>query len=254
MSLIDALNDIRRINHVDQATSQNYLSNKWLLVAPLVISGLNRPEDIYQVYELVSQDIDAMEDVSNDEKISLKAKVVAKQCDALLKGMVAFGYPKTIVGTFVLHKMVPSDIRDRLPKESIRKDDSWEDIAANRHRGDLFFGKVYGAKTEKSKSTMNEINPDLHVMVMNNAYAFPLSETSVTSAKESCMTLVAGCYATQVFPILKGHIIGAKSHGVSEQELDEIFESVRILAQFYNTNLTAVPDLSAIPDITSVVQ
>ncbi|ORZ10500.1 hypothetical protein BCR42DRAFT_441117 [Absidia repens] len=249
MSLIDALNDIRRINHVDQATSQNYLSKKWLLIAPLVINGLNRPEDLYQVYELVSQDIDAMENMSADEKLSLKAKVVAKQCDALLKGMVAFGYPKTIVGTFFLNKMVPSDVRDRLPKESIRKDDCWENIAANRYWGELFFGNVYGANAEKSKSILNEINPDLRLMVMNNAYASPLSETSVTSAKESCMILVAGCFATQVFPIMKGHIIGAKSHGVSEQELDEIFESLRILAQFYDVRLTPVPDLSTIPDL-----
>lgn len=60
----------------------------------MALAALNKYASLKQVYDLLSDDIDRLSGLSTEEKAPFKAKLVLKQRDAILKGLVAYGCPK----------------------------------------------------------------------------------------------------------------------------------------------------------------
>jgi hypothetical protein len=58
------------------------------------MAALNKSVSFKPVYNLLSDDVDRLTGLSAEEKDPFKAKLVLKQRDAILKGLVAYGCPK----------------------------------------------------------------------------------------------------------------------------------------------------------------
>ncbi|KAI8099341.1 AhpD-like protein [Halteromyces radiatus] len=241
MSLADAFTKLRTIYKLRQHDSTEYLSNNWFIIAAVVISTLNHPEDIQQLYALINLDIDTMETLSSDEKLNLKTKVVAKLRDAILKGFIAGGFPKTINGLQQLHKATPEAILDRLPKQPIRQEDTWEKVTAQRQRGKKLFDTIYDRHTDRVMNMMATSYPDLAQTAHYHLYGSVLSDTTTVSAKETSLIVVAGCFAQNLPSQLRGHAYGAVHNGASQQDLQQVYESVVVLCRHYGTPVPLIP-------------
>ncbi|KAI8340875.1 hypothetical protein BC941DRAFT_450331 [Chlamydoabsidia padenii] len=242
MSIVDALKKTRSIYKVDQATSKNYLMNKWVYLTPLVMSGLNHAEDFTHLWKHIDQDIEAMDDLTPEKKLMLKADVVAKQRDTLFKGMIPYGAPKVIIGINAIDSTIPKVVKDMLSKKPIREDGTWQDILAQRERGRKFFDLLYGSSSDKMRHHYDKIYPDLGSSIENFMYAYLLSDLTFTSAKETSFILVAGCYSLRLTPLLRQHILGAKINGATKEELEEIYDSVKVLCSHYHVESPLLPD------------
>lgn len=119
MPFADILAHIRSIYSVNIDDGDEYLSNNWFIITvsrlsiwivymnwpslwitsllqyqAVTISTLNHPEDIQQLVALIEQDLEDMKNLTAEEKLILKVRVVAKLRDAILKGFIAGGFPK----------------------------------------------------------------------------------------------------------------------------------------------------------------
>jgi hypothetical protein len=58
------------------------------------MSSVNRPEDIQQVYDRISNRVDSLGNLSRPEKNQVLASIVLKLREAILKSYIATGFPK----------------------------------------------------------------------------------------------------------------------------------------------------------------
>ncbi|KAI8330320.1 hypothetical protein BC941DRAFT_456812 [Chlamydoabsidia padenii] len=233
MSLNDTLQEIRSIFEVDQSTTkETYLANEWVLVTKksVALAALNKPEGIKEVYHYISNDIDAMNGLNSETKLDFKTQVILKLQEAIFKCLVAYGCPKTIITLFTLSNVIPEEIQSRLPQQPVRKD--WH--PDQKQHGIACFNKIYGDKAESARQIMYKIYPDLGNTIETYIYPALVSENSIITPKETSLIMVAAIFAQQVLPLLKGHQEGAKSNGVKDVELENVYAVVRALATFYN--------------------
>ncbi|CAO3580945.1 unnamed protein product [Absidia cylindrospora] len=241
MSFIDTLTRIRSIYSVNIESSDEYLENNWYIITAVTISTLNHPEDIQQVVTLIDQDVEGMKSLTTDEKLVLKVQVVAKLRDAILKGFIAGGFPKTINGLQQLYNATPEMIRQRLANQPIRKEDTWERVKEQRERGQALFDTIYNQHTARVMNTMATIYPDLAQTAHYHIYGSALSETAMVSAKETSLLVVAGCFAQHLPSQLRGHSYGALHNGASQSDLQHVYETVIALCQYYGTSIPSLP-------------
>jgi alkylhydroperoxidase/carboxymuconolactone decarboxylase family protein YurZ len=81
--------------------------------------------------------------------------------------------------------------------------------------------------------TMDTIYPDLAQTAHYHIYGSVLSDTSVLSARETSLIVVAGCFAQNLVSQLRGHSYGAIHNGASQQDLQRVHETVISLCQYY---------------------
>ncbi|KAI8340876.1 AhpD-like protein [Chlamydoabsidia padenii] len=241
MSLTDTLFDIRSIYKVTNDSGDDYLSNNWFIITVVVISTLNHPEDIHQVYKLIDQDVDAMNNLSPKEKNDLKVKVVAKLRDAILKGFIAGGFPKTINGLRQLYDITPETIRQQLSKQPIRQEETWEQVKEQRQKGQALFDKIYDQHTSRVMTNMGTTYPDLAQTAHYHLYGSVLSDTTMVSAKETSLIVVAGCHAQDLPSQLRGHSYGAIHNGASPQDLQLVYQTVISLCRYYGAPIPSIP-------------
>ncbi|CAO3647144.1 unnamed protein product [Cunninghamella blakesleeana] len=243
MSIAAVLDKIRSKYNVDNATSNSYLLNNWFIISVITISTLNQPQDIKYVYHYIKKDIQSFENLSDEQKNDLEAKIVMKLRDAILKGFIAGGFPKTINGLQELYNNTPKHIKEKLSKEPIRQEESWQKVSDQRQNGQKLFDVIYDRHTKKVMSTMDTIYPDLGQTARNHIYASVLSDTTLLSPKETSLVVVAGCFAQNIAPQLKGHSFGSLNNGASQNDLNILYDSVIALCQYYRIPI----DINIIP-------
>jgi hypothetical protein len=58
------------------------------------MSSVNKPEDVQQVYHIISDRVQQLENLSSQEKNKLVAQIVLKLREAILKSYIVIGFPK----------------------------------------------------------------------------------------------------------------------------------------------------------------
>ncbi|KAI8099340.1 uncharacterized protein BX664DRAFT_381904 [Halteromyces radiatus] len=234
MPLIKVLSNIRNIYKVNLLTSKKYLTNNWFTVSTVVITGLNRPNDLKHLMTMMDEDIESMTDLPTyEKKLQFKAKIISKQRDTIFKGQIAYGIPKAINALGTLYDLTPIEVRDILPTSPIRPTQIWQKMIEQRRRGRELFDKIYHPNPDKVMNELNLLYPDLHQLCYDYGYGYILSEPSVISDKETSLILLTGCLSQQVIPQLNGHIRGALHNGVSHEELEQVYDATLSLFEHY---------------------
>ncbi|KAI7907800.1 uncharacterized protein BX663DRAFT_528501 [Cokeromyces recurvatus] len=187
---------------------QNILNDVWYIIAAVVISSVNKPNDIQIVYQVISDKIDKMNHLSKEEKNQLFAKIILRLREAILKSFVIIGFPKTINTLQQLANITPDNIKTLLPTKPIRH-------------------------TDKVLKNMYNTHPDLAQTALNQLYGPILSETSILNAKDTSLITVAGLMIQDIPLQLVGHSHGAIHNGASKDDLMRVEAIVSILADYY---------------------
>ncbi|KAG0179800.1 hypothetical protein DFQ29_001647 [Apophysomyces sp. BC1021] len=218
-SLSRVLGDIQQLF----AAHGNATTNVWYILT-----------DIPEVYRLAVKSIDASSK-SEEQKLMDKEQIVMRLREGLLKTFIASGFPKTINALQHLSSVTPDEIRTRLPNTPIRKEQTWEDVQDQRNRGRTLFGKIYERHTHRILANMHTSHPDLAQAALHQLYGPILSETSVISARETSLVVVAGLMAQDLPGQLRGHVYGALHNGSTKDEVKRVEKLVALLSRHYQT-------------------
>ncbi|CEP13834.1 hypothetical protein [Parasitella parasitica] len=212
---------------------QDIATDIWYIVAAVVMSSVNKPEDIKHIYDIINERVDKMENMTIEEKNKLIAAIVLKLREAILKSYIIIGFPKTINTLQQLADATPEKIKALLPNKPLRKEDSWSDIQNERQRGKALFGTIYERHTDKVIKNMYNAHPDLAQTALYQLYGPTLSETSVLNAKETSLVTVAGLMITNVPLQLVGHSYGAIHNGATQADIKYVQSIVSELGDHY---------------------
>ncbi|KAK4509632.1 uncharacterized protein ATC70_006934 [Mucor velutinosus] len=212
---------------------QDIIHDTWYIVAAVVMSSVNKPEDVKHVYDIIAQQVDQKQDLPKEAKNKLIAAVVLKLREAILKSYIIIGFPKTINTLQQLANATPAEIKALLPDKPLRKEESWSDVQNERQRGKALFGTIYERHTDKVIKNMYSTHPDLAQTALNQLYGPTLSETSVLNARETSLVTVAGLMITNVPLQLVGHSHGAIHNGATRQDIEHVQSIVTALGDHY---------------------
>jgi alkylhydroperoxidase/carboxymuconolactone decarboxylase family protein YurZ len=115
----------------------------------------------------------------------------------------------------------------------MRQEETWHQVKDQRQRGQALFDNIYDRHTTRVMKTMDTIYPDLAQTAHYHIYGSVLSDTTVLSARETSLIVVAGCFAQNLASQLRGHSYGAIHNGASQQDLQRVYETVIALCQYY---------------------
>ncbi|KAG1047454.1 hypothetical protein G6F43_010094 [Rhizopus delemar] len=205
----------------------------WYIASVSVMASVNHPEDVRDVYDVISNHINQMQGKSQSVKNDLMSKIVLRMREAALKSHVIIGFPKTINVLQHLADVTPDIIKSLLPKKPLRKEETWSDVQFQRQRGKELFDKIYSRHTEKVIKNMYSTHPDLAQTALHHLYGPILSDVSVLNPKETSLVVVAGLMAENIPLQLKGHRYGAIHNGATEQEIRKVESLVSELADHY---------------------
>lgn len=132
-----------------------------------------------------------------------------------------------------LASVTPDEVLARLPKSPIRSESSWEQVLDQRERGQRLFDTIYERHSQRVVEQMQSAYPDLAQTAIHHLYGPVLAETSIVSAKETSLLMVASLMVQDVPPQLKGHRYGALHHGATQQELGHVETLVHTLCRYY---------------------
>lgn len=133
-------------------------------------------------------------------------------------------------------------VRRQLAKQPIRKEDTWEHVQEQRDRGQALFDKIYDRHTARVMNTMHNIYPDLAQTAHYHIYGSTLSHTSMVSAKETSLLVVAGCFAQDLPSQLRGHSYGALHNGATQDDLKLVYDTVISLCKYYGAPIPLLPN------------
>ncbi|KAI8993365.1 AhpD-like protein [Pilobolus umbonatus] len=211
MSLPSALAQIK--------LDSNILQDIWYLVTAVIISSVNHPEDIHHVYKMTSTQIDNVDQISTGERDKMRARVVLRLREALLKSHVIIGFPKTINTLQQLSNVTPDTVKTLLPDKPLR--------------GMALFKNIYNKHTDKVIRNMRNTHPDLAQTALYHLYGPTLSDTSILTPRETSLITVTGLMIQNIPLQLTGHKHGALHNGATKEDLNRVQSIVSTLADYY---------------------
>ncbi|KAI9022169.1 hypothetical protein CLU79DRAFT_751466 [Phycomyces nitens] len=238
MELTNVLREIRKLFKEESKPINEQL---WCIIAAVVISALNHPKDLAEVYNLVSSSADELE-ISLENKQAEMAKVVLRLREAILKSFIVTGFPKAINTLQSLHDSTPEAIRKLIQTTPLRLENTWEEVSEQRKKGRALFTKIYERHTDLILNHMGSSYPDLAQAALHQLYGSILSEIKVIGAKETSLIMVACLLCDDLPAQLKGHRYGALNNGATRDELGLVESAAKLLCDHYS-QATSLPRL-----------
>ncbi|KAL0075390.1 AhpD-like protein [Phycomyces blakesleeanus] len=211
----------------------------WYILAAVVISTLNHPKHVCQVYSVAEKTI--VETTLPEQQQIEKQKMVVRLREGLFKSFPIVGYPKVINALSELNQVIPDTVKLGLPTEPTRIEDSWEDVVEQRRRGRECFDKIYDRHSQRVIDIMQAGHPDLAQTALYHLYGPVLSDPRSLDGKDTSLVVVACLMAQNLPSQLKGHWYGALHQGVTLDELETVQKSVAKLCGFYNVPWCQMP-------------
>ncbi|ORZ16932.1 hypothetical protein BCR42DRAFT_413530 [Absidia repens] len=205
--------------------TSNINSESWYLAAAVVITTLNYPQDISQLYQQVNLSVTNMKD---RETLILRLK------EGIFKSSAIVGIPKVINALGQLQAAIPNDVKDNLPTSTIRPTTEWQDIVDQRQRGTALFNKIYDRHASRVLNNLEKDYPDLAQLALEDTYGKVLSNVDRVGALDTSFVVMAGLMVQDLPAQVKGHYYGAIHHGATEQQLSSLETIVENLCRFYN--------------------
>ncbi|KAI8335308.1 hypothetical protein BC941DRAFT_355186 [Chlamydoabsidia padenii] len=197
----------------------------WYLAAAVVITTLNQPQDIPQLYKQATTDIKSQ---TEQETLVLRLK------EGIFKSSPIIGLPKVINALSQLQGALTEDIKQNLPTSSSRSITEWQDIVQQRHRGAALFDKIYDRHASRVRNNLATSYPDLAQVALEDTYGRVLSTGDRVNALDTSFVVLVGLMVQDLPSQLKGHYYGAIHHGATHQQLHCLQTIVERLCQFYN--------------------
>lgn len=85
------------------------------------------------------------------------------------------------------------------------REESWQDVKSQIERGQQLFNVIYDRHSERVMKHLNTAYPDLAQTAINHLYGPVISETSIISAKETSLVMVATLMTQDAPQQLKSH-------------------------------------------------
>ncbi|KAI8374263.1 uncharacterized protein BYT42DRAFT_397791 [Radiomyces spectabilis] len=225
------LETVREIYKLSLSTPS--LVHVWPLVTATVVSTLNRPNDIPQVYKFAEECIDETH-TDATWRLEKKQMLVTRLQEALYKSYAIVGFPKVINSLSTLSQAVTGDVRLSLLRRNPRDVSSWEQVLQQRARGRALFDKIYECHATRVYDNLSDAYPDLAEAAINHIYAPILSDVSILGEKETSFVLVAALIAENLPKQLRGQWYGAQHNGATLDELRQIQTMVHLICKEYN--------------------
>jgi len=215
--------------------------HSWYFVTSVVLSMLNRPDQIPIVFQYAIENGPTPTD-SNPGR-GEKLQIARKLREALIKSSAIGGLPKTINALLALKEATPHCLLDEPTKCSpTSRATELYDLPASdiMRRGQTFFNQLYGKVSKRVMGQMDRSGTEDLGVTARLMYGYILSNTNVLSAAESSFVLIAGLIPQDVNPQLKGHLKGALNNGATVEEVKAVREVVLQICEA--SGMTAVGD------------
>ncbi|ORX50454.1 hypothetical protein DM01DRAFT_1408984 [Hesseltinella vesiculosa] len=209
--------------------STSIIHEPWYLVAAVVMTTLNQPQDLPQLYDHVKQK------TTNDDELM---EVVLRMKEAIFKSGVILGTPRIINSLTSLHSHLPASLSERLPKQPLRQP---VDESTLKRRGQDMFDRIYERHAGRVMSNLVTAYPDLGSHALIDGYGRILSEVSVVNALDTSLVIVAGLMCDNLPSQLKGHYHGALHHGSTADQLGDLQCLVQQLCLHYHRTYCPLP-------------
>ncbi|KAL2162808.1 hypothetical protein VTH06DRAFT_6644 [Thermothelomyces fergusii] len=194
----------------------------WYLIAAATLCQLNRPDEISPIYQHALQHgTGGGIAPSHEEKLLISRRIR----EALIKAAAVGGVPRTINALLELKKVTPDALLDEPESFSPtgRRADVYDTPApVIMQRGQEFFETVYGKVTRRVMDQMDHSGTEDLGLVARLMYGYVLSNTSVLSASETSLVMIASLIPLDVNPQLKGHLRGALNGGATVEQVKAV--------------------------------
>lgn len=221
--------------------STRRLPNLWQLIATVVMTVCNHPEEIPAIYHYAMQlklghppsddlyaqvqlqvaKFDQMKAMGVDKTYNPYAAVKGgfeatdKFRETLLKASALCGLPKSINSMMILKDTTPYRLRSAgtpSHRNFIGGPSEYDQVQA---RGLQFWDTTYGKVSGRVQSQLATSYPDLWNFTISDIYSDLLSYCDVLTHEETSLIVIAALIPQDVNPQLKGHLKGALNNQVS---------------------------------------
>ncbi|KAI9798380.1 MAG: hypothetical protein M1835_000043 [Candelina submexicana] len=199
----------------------------WYFIAGVTLSVINRPDEIPKVFRYAINNGAGQTDTKpqHDEQL----QIARKFREALVKAAPIGGLPKAINALFSLKSVTPQSLLDEpLGYSPTARSVELYDLSPSQilQRGQTFFDRIYGKVSKRVMGQMDRSGTEDLGLTARLMYGYILSNTSVLTAAESSLVLMAGLIPQDVNPQLKGHLKGALNNGATVEEVKAVREVV----------------------------
>ncbi|KAH9847548.1 hypothetical protein C2E23DRAFT_943099 [Lenzites betulinus] len=195
-----------------QDARQKAAQTAWLVLTTCTFATLNHQQAIGYVYRLVTRT--NLGNASTRCDVAGATDIAAEMREAILKGVLFIGAPRTIMSMASLHATLEDDVKESLRKHPLRMLTP-ENVTEVLRRGNALGDSIYGAPINVMRRNVGSCHPDL-VEFIEQAYGMVLAPLPggmdvQGNLNRSFVSLVAvACLRTEggVEQLLRGHVLG----------------------------------------------
>ncbi|CAG8898813.1 unnamed protein product [Penicillium egyptiacum] len=212
-------------------------SDKWYLLAVSTIVAGPHPESADQLYRHL---------ISREEHSTPRARqyLIRRLREALFKSTILVGVPKPIVAILSISRLEQEQDKDYTCTR-----ESWQCNAFNHVRGMSWFKKVY-AQNAASTIDIFSAHRDFEWLTKEITYGLFLSDMQVLGDIDTQMVVLPAIMSQNLKNPSHWHIRGTMRLGLSKEDMQAIWDCVRLVTEFFETPMDNVPFVDEVePDV-----
>ncbi|KAI0349717.1 hypothetical protein OH77DRAFT_1499411 [Trametes cingulata] len=211
-----AMPSLKNLGAIFSRTLQDAIAKSaekaWLILATCTILSANMPQALVYLYHFATRD-----DPENGATRCASEEALDKAADmreAILKGIIFVGMPRTILCMASLHDSIEDDVKSNLRKLTLRAmtRDNVEDMSA---RGKAMNDSIYNPGADEVRARMSSYHPDFADVIIQS-YATTLAplpggdEVQGNLNRALTSVVAVACLRAEggVGELLNGHILG----------------------------------------------
>ncbi|KAF4446571.1 DNA polymerase alpha subunit B [Fusarium austroafricanum] len=221
----------------DRFKSTKLGNQRWYLLVIACLSASPDPEAAAALYQYLTRQ-DAYQTSESRQALTRRLR------EALIKTIILVGVCKPIEAILAILKIEKPEDRDY---SSTRE--GWQADQANHDRGIDWFKKVY---TRNAGDTMGlfDAHKDFAWVSAEITYGLFLSDRNVLDDTDTQLVVLPAIMSQNLPLETHWHIRGTRRIGVSKEDVQIIWDSVREVSNFFGNELNKVPTVDEVePDV-----
>jgi len=193
------------LDHLKSIFPAQSSPNPWFIVAIVVFTAANRPDEVPRVFAY------AMKDTRTEEE---KVVLASKCRDVIFKAGMITGYSKAINSLKALYDATPEPLRETKILRNVNTT-----LEEYDKLGKQAFTQLYGNTAQGVQDLLDRIYPEIGWFSNTIAYGLMYGYTEVVSGLETSYTLVAALIAVDTPLQINWHQENARRAGASKEEI-----------------------------------
>lgn len=169
--------------------------------------------------------------------------LVKRLREALIKTVPLVGVCKPIEAILAISKV--EQPQDRDVSRATRQD--WQADSANHERATGWFNKIY-ARNAHDTLGLFDAHKDFAWISMEITYGLFLSDRQVLDDVDTQMVVLPAIMSQNLPMETRWHIRGTRRIGVSKDDVQVVWDSVKLVAEFYTVDLDRVPSVDEVEE------